>query len=78
MNGREFAELGKHCYGLHWKSDTASALGITYDEVERSAAADRVPIGIAAAMLAVAQQKRDRLSQLIDGQSIAKMMLGME
>lgn len=78
MNGKQFAELGQCCYGLHWKTDTAVALGITYDEVELSAEADQVPIGIAVAMLAVARQKRDRISQLIDGQSIAMMLLGME
>lgn len=78
MNGKQFAELCQTCYGAYWASDTAAALGLTYDQVEQNAAADRVPIGIAAALLAVAQQKRDRLSQLIDGQSIAQMMLGME
>lgn len=78
MNGRQFAELCRACYGAYWVSDTAEALGITYDQVKQNAEADQVPIGIAAALLAVAKQKRDRLSQLIDGKSIAKLMLGME
>ena len=64
MGGEKFRELCEVCYGIYWIQDAAVALGISEQEVQNLAMGGQIPDGIAAAIMAIAKQKRDCLSQL--------------
>lgn len=76
MNKEAFSELCEECFGERWRSSAAKALGYTSRQIYRMASGE-VPIkpGVAACLFVIAKQKIDRLTKIVDGQDVEKLLL---
>lgn len=76
MTNEEFVEICQVCFGTYWIAETVRAIGFSRRHVERLAAGQS-PVSpmIAVTIVAVAKQKRDRLSTLIGQQDVEALLL---
>lgn len=79
MTKEDFVEICKTCFGEKWVSDVARSIGYTSRQVYRMASGEvSIKPGVAAAIIVIAKQKKDRLDQLLLGQKVEKLLIKKE
>ena len=71
MDRETFVEICETCFGEKWVSEVARSIGYTNRQVYRMASGEvSIKPAVAAVIIVIAKQKRDRLTKLIEGQDI--------